>query len=176
MLRPLGDADVISEFTSAVRGITAGTGDFNAEWLATQGFVVLPQESGMHLTAEQCADLARSLDRFGVKREFAVASEPLLVGPLVYELDVTTDDLASFSFECGSYNFVLVPSKEDPGHAVLCSTDDYLLVAGPPELVAAFAGDLESARDSFIDFVGRHFEVVQPRLRALTKYLDWIGG
>jgi hypothetical protein len=171
----MGDPGLAGEFTFAVRGITAGPGDFNAEWLAAQGFVVLPQESGMHLTSEQCVRLASSLDRFGVNREFAVVSEPLLVGPVVYELDVTADDLASFSFECGSYNFVLLSSKEDPGHAVLCSTDDYLLVAGPPEFVATFAGDLVTARGSFIDFAERHFEVVQPRLRALMKYLDWIG-
>ena len=174
-LHVLDDKAVVATLTAAARGMTVGPGELNPEWLAARGFVVLPQESGGHLTREQCTRLAIALSSLGTENEFAVATEPLHVGPLAYELAVTVDDLSSFSHECGPYNFVLFPPGE-PTHAVLFSTNDYLLFAGPEALVSSFAGDLTSARSSFLSFVNDNFEVMQPALRPLERYLDWIDA
>lgn len=72
-------------------------------------------------------------------------------GPLVYRVPVTEEGLLSFSKECLGLSALLVP--DDESFAILCTTDDHYVVAGPRSFVSiAVGGDIAAAREAFFSF------------------------
>jgi hypothetical protein len=144
---------------------------FAEDWLDAANAVVLPQESALHFDDEQCGRLASALSGLNIVELAAIPTEPCGSWP-VYELGATAEELADFSFECGNANYVVI-SPASNEFAVLCSTDDFFLVAGPCAFVAAYAGDLRDAVRSFTNYVDGHFESAQPPLRSVAAtYLE----
>jgi hypothetical protein len=155
-------------------GIASGAGRIEEEWLRATGSVVLPQESGLHFNGEQCGQLALAFAAVGVSRLMALPLEEE-DGFDLYRLQSTVPDLRDFSFECGSIRYLLIADGGPTRVAIVCTIDDFFLVAGPCRFVRTFANDLEAAERDFMEFVAGHFKDARPSLAPAVAYLrgEW---
>jgi hypothetical protein len=64
---------------------------------------------------------------------YAVALEPVFPHPSVYAVDVSLPGIQAFNRETSHLNFVLL--DENVTCAIICTTDDYFVVAGVAEFV-----------------------------------------
>lgn len=125
--------------------------DLNLDWLRTKNWVVVPVESAYHFTDSHAALLARAFQKAGCKECFAVATEPAEYTSACYWLPATHNGLLEFSRECGSFNYLLLPA--DHSSAVLCTSEDFFIIAGPRDFVVGAVGaGIEEARNEFLDF------------------------
>ena len=98
-----------------------------------------------------------------------------MVEDLVYELEASASDLDALSWEFGEMNLLLIPAQS-PDLAVLCTVDDFRLVAGSREFVLSYVADPVAAREAFLDFVEHHqVEELKPLLWRAVTYMDWVG-
>jgi hypothetical protein len=173
MLSRITDEGSIAEAVARRQVVADGPGDLSERWLLEGNRVALAEESGAHLEADQCVRLEAALRTAFVRRLIAISNDPLVDEDLVYELSISAEDLDAFSWEFSGINALLLPhSGKDL--AVLFSTDDYYLIAGTRQFVTDYAGDLKTARDAFVDFAEDHFDVMQPLLCRVIRYMSWI--
>jgi hypothetical protein len=168
MLEPIGELASLSRAVCQRDAIVAGRHDFREEWLAL-GHVAGPEESALHFDEEQCTRFSRAFRQAGVDKLVAVATEELKGGPFAYELGSSAQDLGAFSYECSGVNVVLMGEKSED-FAILCTTDDFLLVGGSRSFVSDAFGDPAEAELRFNEFVSSHFEVARPLLKHASKY------
>ena len=117
--------------------------------------------------------MVAALHLAGVQHLVAVTNDPLVVEDEVYELAATAEDLTALSSVCGGMNMLLLPIG-DLDIAVLCTVDDFRLVAGSRMFVSSYA-DGPAARMAFLSFVASHsVEELGPVLRRAVRYMDWI--
>jgi hypothetical protein len=175
MLSRITDEDSIAEAVARRQVVADGPGDLSERWLLEGNRVALAEESGAHLEAEECARLEAALRTAFVHRLIAISNDPLVDEDMVYELSISAEDLDAFSWEFMSINALLLP-RFGTDLALLFSTDDYHLIAGTRQFVADYAEDLKAARDAFVDFAEGHFDVMQPQLRKVIRYMSRIDG
>src|SRR4051812_15277575 len=170
ILEVVDDASLMV-FRNRASAIAEGPTKLTALWLERVGAVVLPQESASHFDQDQAHRVSAAFSRLGADRLVAVPVE--LDGRWsVYTLDATIADLCEFSFQCGSLNYLLLTHNERPA-AILCTTEDYFLLAGPCQFVLAYAPNVEGARREFLEFVDGHFPQMQTVLQGAVSY--WNG-
>lgn len=117
------------------------------------GWSVVPVESGAHFDDDDAERIAAAIRASGNDAIVAIATESLVAEPPGYRVPATGHGLREFSQRCGHFNYLLVP--EDEEFAILCTVDDYYLVAGPENFVrCAVGGDIERAQREFQDFAG----------------------
>lgn len=173
MLLRVVNAGDVRRGLRARQAVADGPADLSPDWLGIGGRVAIAEESGRLLEVDQCARLEDALHAVGIRRLVAVSNEPLLASEMVYELDATREDLVAFSEEFSGVNALLVPA-ESLDVAILCTVDDFHLVAGSTDFVRRYAGDLVTIRREFVTFADEHFEAMRPLLRRAVRYMDWI--
>ncbi|HEX8337818.1 MAG TPA: hypothetical protein VF621_13870 [Pyrinomonadaceae bacterium] len=163
---PIFDPVEARRAAAAARRLVDGPWHLSAEALARGGWEAVPVEKGRHLEEDGARALARALTEAGHGHCYAVAAEPLGEHPSVYRAEATAEGLLKFSEECAGLNFVLLPP--DASAAVLCTTEDYNLYAGPPAFLRRALGrDTEAARAAFREYAsdewweGRLLEVAR---------------
>lgn len=148
--------------------VIASRTEFRVDWLQENDSVVLPQESAMHFNDAYAESLARAFENVSVGSLHAIPAEA--DGELDYfKLDASSEDLLAFSWECGSFDYLLLPDGDFPA-AVLCTHNDYFLLAGPCSFICSFTSDPAKSQGEFIDFVEGHFEIAQPALASAMQY------
>jgi hypothetical protein len=148
---PVTDAASLQKARALLDGIVKNRHDLHVEWLANKAWVAVPVESASHFDGDDARRLAAALAEANIQECFAVATEELKGSHICYRVPATVDGLLAFSWECGSFNFALV--SHDRSFVVLCTSDDYFLVAGSMAFVSrAVGGDLARARASFEQF------------------------
>lgn len=98
-----------------------------ADWVA------VPVESTCHLSEEDERRLVRALEQTGMPVVYAVALEPVFPHPSVYAVAVSLPGIQAFNRETSHLNFVLL--DEAVTCAIICTTDDFFVVAGFAEFV-----------------------------------------
>lgn len=105
----------------------------------------------MHFDERDALLISGASKRAGVNECFAVATEPLEGLPSCYRVPTSAEGLLAFSRECGTFYFALVPATRL--FTILCTPDDYFLVAGPRDFVTGAIGcDIKRGRDIFFQF------------------------
>lgn len=174
MLKRLLDVRAVRQGIHARQTVADGPAELSSEWLADAGRVAVAEESGRLLEADQCMRLAAACRAAELTQLMAVSNDPLVDDDLVYSLDASEEDLMAFSDEFSGINALLVPTGS-LDVAVLCTVDDFHLVAGSRDFVQSYAGDIAALRREFLKFADEHFEVMQPLLHRAARYMDWIG-
>jgi hypothetical protein len=128
-------------------GLVEEPADLSLTWLGQHRWTVVPVESGCHFDKTQAQRLARGFSSVGLSRVYALATEP--VHPFAdYIAETSEAGLLEFSWVCSHFYYVLLP--RDRSAAVLCTVNDYYLVAGPADFVGvAVGGDIASAWEEF---------------------------
>jgi hypothetical protein len=104
-------------------------------WLRRRDVGVEPEEVGGVVAVLEGDPLRTAF----VRRLIVISNDPLVGEDLVYELSISAEDLAAFSWEFSGINALLLP-QSGIELAVLFSTDDYYLVAGTRQFVTDYAG------------------------------------
>jgi hypothetical protein len=145
-------------------------------------WVAVPVESAMHFGAVHIQWLLSAFELRPGTTLWAASLEPRGGEPTEYRLPASQAGLLAFNRECGQDNFLL--AAQDGFSAVVCTTDDYFVLTGPPDFVAAAAGgSLAGAFKTFQAYVelpvwdGRARNVYRTVLEALRdEYPDTPPG
>jgi hypothetical protein len=116
-----------------------------------EGWVAIPVESVAHFGRHHVQRLHNAWREYGCGVASAVLLEPLRGVPEVKEIVTTVEGLTEFSRSFAHFNVVLVTAS--PNAAVICTTDDYFVVAGPESFVTvAVGGAIAEAYERFASF------------------------
>lgn len=128
---------------------------FATATIASRGWSVVPVESALHFSSEDAERLAKALSEQHIDYLFAIAAEDLASTHMFLQMQPTRDSLLEFSNSFGHFNFLL--TSRDNSWAVLCTTDDYFLVAGEVLFVEHTVGASHSkARALFREFASHN--------------------
>jgi hypothetical protein len=144
---------------------------FRREFLTAKSWIVVPVESGLHFDAGDAACLAETAAACGSASLTAVVLED--VDTRGTTVPATREGVLSLNAVYGHFNIGLVP--DDRGWAVVCTIDDYYLVAGPVELVnKAVHGGVDQARVDFARYAedGAWDAADRSRLLAVLEACD----
>lgn len=134
------------------------------DWLARLGYTAVVLDSAMHLDQDYADQFAGAVAAAGYQRCYAVATEPIEGAVRHYELPATPKGLLQFSEKTFMHNFALLP--EDGRFVILCTVDDYIIVAGERCFVEkACGGDIAAARAGFRD-------AIEDRHRAIADLYE----
>ena len=163
---PVYDPAEVRRLTTKARSLVAEPWHLNTESIASEGWIVVPTEKARHFEEAQAQALARAMREREHEHCYAVATEPTGVHPQVYRMAATATGLLKFSEECAGLNCIVLPDAAS--FAVLCTSEDYNLYAGPADFVRRALGtDIATARASFLEYAsdewweGRLLEVAQ---------------
>ena len=171
--QPITDVKELQKFKEVVLGLMDGPWDFQVDRVAAKGWWAIPVESSAHFSKEEAQRLAIAIRHLGCSECLAVATEPLAQHPEGFKLSPTPEALLAFSQECGLFNFMLF----EPGlhFAILCTTEDYFVVAGPKGFAEEALGlSVEVAREQFERFAshwpeGKNWGALRNMLKAVSK-------
>lgn len=143
------------------------------EWLREKDWTAVPVEKGRHFEEPDAESVSGALRAIGCAECYAVATESMGEYPSAYRLAPTKEDLLAFSDECAGLNFVLI--DKGPSFAILCTSEDYNVVAGPPDFVTTALGmSVEAAREAFRDFASD--EWWEGRLLLVAEKYERLSG
>lgn len=160
MLKKIEDPKIISRLEAVAVEIICETYLVHMDWLAKKERVAVVVESAMHLHEDYARDFTSAIKAAGHDRCYAMATEDVGDEVRHWEVPATTEGLLEFSKETSMFNFALVP--EDGSFVILCTVDDYIIVAGESKFVEkAVGGDIAAARAGFRKFIfdKRHTEI-----------------
>lgn len=121
------------------------------DWIGKHGWIAVPVVKDSHVSVRQAEWLISAARLAGEDSVFAVATGDNESLP-VYRVGMNHEELEGFSKECSIYTYLLVP--ETMSFAMLCTIEDYNIIAGPAEFVRSALGcSISTARASFRDFV-----------------------
>lgn len=150
-MMPVTEPELFERVMSLPRDIVEDHFDLKLDWLVSKEWVAVPVDSGMHFDENDIERLSQAAISIGCSQCFAIATEPLGELPRCYQLETTPDDLLAFNRKWGAFNFVLIP--ETRVFAVLCTSEDYFIVAGTCEFVKKAVGrDISVARAEFEEY------------------------
>ena len=176
LITPIKEPSELDKAFSLIEELVQQLGDLKLGWLINHGWAAVPTEGAMHFNEKDAQRLSDAMIWIGCFECLAVATEPLQETTLCYRVPTTKEGLLEFSWECGSFYFILVPRNRD--FAVVCTADDYYVVAGPRSFVEQAVGcELKEARKRFLKFakdeswpesVREHFLLVARRYEAFN--------
>ncbi len=142
------DLNLINCLISSLENIIEKPIHLNSDWALSHNWSIVPTESASHFNEITATQLANAVTDFGYNQLFAVITENVKNYPPCFQVSATTEDLLNFSWECGFLNYVLFPS--DKSFIILCTINDYQVVAGSSEFVkAAVSMDVIAAKEAF---------------------------
>jgi hypothetical protein len=148
-IEPITDPVEIDRLALLVEEVVEKPFHLRPEWLRKNRLAAVPVESASHFYEREAEWLAQAARSIGCGECFAVATEPLENTVLCYRVPATQEAFLAFSRECFSLNYVLIP--EDRSFAVLCTSEDYYVVAGSQSFVTKAAGSgIDTARKMFL--------------------------
>jgi hypothetical protein len=151
IISPIKEPLELDEALSLIEEVAERPGDLKLGWLINHGWAAVPAEGAMHFNEQDAHRISDAMIWIGCFEIIAVATEPLENTTLCYRVPTSKEGLLEFSWECGSFYFVLVPRNRD--FAIMCTADDYYLVAGPRSFVEQAVGcELKEARERFLKF------------------------
>lgn len=170
MFDPVVDPTLTTKLRAYVALVLERPGFLSRAWMRERNYLAVPVESGMHFTDQDIANILVACRKLGLETAYATAAEELWEFPPFWRLSLDEHGLNRFNFECASLNFMVAP--EGLEFVLLCTSDDYFIVAGTRSFVEVVTGtSLEEADRRFRDYA----EVAwggtdQERLFAVADY------
>jgi len=153
--------------TRFVQRALADAGNFRPEYLREHDWVVVPVESGLHFSEDDCRNISAAAKQSGTLSVCGVFMKDLSNVPGLIQIECTVKGLLTFSHQYGHFGYLLVP--EQYKFAILCTLDDYYLVAGPWKFVQLAVGKaIPQAREDFEVFAGDYRSSESQRARLLA--------
>lgn len=152
------DPAIVTEVRTRTSRIALRRADGRYLLTRISGWVALPAESSSHLSRANAAALPEAYRILGADRVYAVEMEGLSGVPPVLQFDTSESAFRRFNWLCGGFAYALLPL--DFSSLVVCTTDDYLVVAGEPQFVrVALAMDEEQAFAAFRRYASQEISI-----------------
>lgn len=149
-----------------------------SEWIIRRGWAAVPVESPVsHFYEREAEWLSEAAISVSCSECLAIATEPQPFEKVCYRVPMTQEGLLEFGWECGGFNYILLP--EDRSFAVLCTSEDYSVVAGPSNFVTKVIGSsIPTARKMFLRFADDPLQQEPERshLVEVAKRYEWYNG
>ena len=130
-LSPILDLDELVPLTQRVRRVLRRQSDGGFDLTPVADWTAMPVESSSHLNESDSARIAEAFLAQGHEQVFALEELKGIVP--AYKVTVSQTGLTSFNRACAHFNYALCP--EDMSSLAICTTDDYFVVAAPPDIV-----------------------------------------
>ncbi len=134
VISPITMEQDIERYQRLAHDITDGPVQLRQEWIVDNDLAVAPIDSGTLSSLIGHTWVRTAMARVGYTVCVAVSTE----SNECYYVPMTLEGLISFRRECGGLNYVLV--SEDGKLAILYTSEDYDLIAGPQDFVVAAVG------------------------------------
>lgn len=152
LLQRITSPETLSRLHDERSILLADAASFNRRTLQDRGWVVVPVQSGFHFDTGDAERLSAALAPVTTEVH-AVLAEALRHATPGYVFPPTPHGFSQFSAECGLFAYLITSLHLRTEFAILCTVDDYYLVAGKaPIVTAAVGGSLDDAFDSFDEF------------------------
>lgn len=176
-IEPINAPNKVEEAMSLIEDIVDKPWHLNVQWLASHRWAAVPVESASHFDEKDAELISQAAASMGCSECLAVATEPLENSILCYRIPISQEGFLEFSRETTALNYVLSP--EDRSFVVLCTSEDYYIVAGPREFVTKAVGtSIYKARQRFLKFGNDQFWPESERTRLIAvgqKYEPYNG-
>lgn len=149
MIEPIDSGKVRANLDRHIEAIVENGHHVRKSWWSEGGRVAVPLESGMHFDVGQAQNIAAAFKEAGNPSIFSVALEKFGDDGDYLKLAAEAGDLVSINRRLSMVYLALLAI--DGSAIVLCSPDDYNVVAGPKSFVERACGeDIATARESFL--------------------------
>jgi hypothetical protein len=150
-IQPVLNSDEIARMITRINNFVGHTEGGRFTLLRVPDWTAVPVQSSSHLCEADQERLIRAFQNSGQRWVWAVALEPLHNATLVFRIPVSSQGLQEFNRECSHFNYAVF--AEDESSLVICTTDDYFVVAGNPTFVSEAVGRSEAeAIEAFRQF------------------------
>ncbi|MCP9496889.1 MAG: hypothetical protein MSG64_20925 [Pyrinomonadaceae bacterium MAG19_C2-C3] len=177
-IEPVIDQAQVEHAMSLIEDVVEKPHHLRSEWIDQHRWAAVPVESASHFHEREAEWLSKAAAEVGCYECLAVATEPLLPTEMCYRVPMTQEGLLDFSWKCAGLNYVLIP--EDRSFAVLCTSDDYFIVAGQGDFVTkAIGSSIPTARKMFLRFGDDPLWQEPERshlVKVAEKYEQYNGG
>jgi hypothetical protein len=147
-MRPLEDFDLRTNLVEEVNNLVTREHDGHVVLRKREGWNAVPVQSAAHFSPSQMKNIAASYRQTGTDTLFAVLLEPLRHVPIVHVVDASEAGIAAFTRTLAHFNVALYSPQS--ASLVVCTTDDYFVVAGGERFVRAALGvPVEQAFEDF---------------------------
>jgi hypothetical protein len=141
----------LSKLHASVAGLVKRTDQARITLSKEDDWVAVPVQGAAHLGEAQVQHLHEAWRELGCRVAFAVLLEPLRGVPDASESDTSLDGLNMFNRDFAHFNVALYTPT--PKAIVICTTDDYFVVAGTEKFVTlAVGGAISDAYARFAIF------------------------
>lgn len=170
-LIPVTDPELKQQLVRQAKELTESAWHLSLAWIRQHEWIAVPVESGLFFDETDVRRLAAAMQAAGYRECYAVALEPIgdPPPPECGLVPATPEGLADFNDECASFYYILLSA--DASFAVLCTHENYNVVAGPLAFVTpAVGGDIQRARHEFEESaLGWRTETDQKRLLDVAR-------
>ncbi|SRR5258708_4662943 len=150
-IEPITNPAEVKKAMSLIDDVVDQPWHLKTSWITSHKWIAVPVESASHFDERDAECLSQAAGFFGYSECAGVATEPLENSILCYRVPTTQEAFLEFSRETTALNYVLLP--EDRFFAVLCTSEDYYIVAGPHDFVTKAVGSsIDTARKMFMRF------------------------
>lgn len=136
-IQPVRDRELIDRMRQLAAGVVVGTGDVSREWVLKKHWVVVPVESDDHFSGATVARIAASC-RDGKDQCFALITEEVYNIDSCFLVPCEEAALEELNNALALFPFVLLPQERS--WCIVCTKEDYYLVAGPSGFVETVVG------------------------------------
>jgi hypothetical protein len=146
-IQPVRESELIDKVRQLAAVVVVGTGDVNRDWVMDKHWVVVPVESEDHFSGVAISRIeAGCRDVSG--RCFALITEEVYNIDSCFVVPCEVEALEEINNALALFPFVLVP--EDLSWCIVCSKEDYYLVAGPSMFVETALGmSISAAQEAY---------------------------
>lgn len=151
-MNKLTDPTLINNLDATLVAAIESNLDVRRDWLGQNGRVAVLIPNSAHLSNEQAGHIASAMRSCGYAHAFGADVEDIPNIENRWQVAATADDLLAFSNETAVVSCALTPA--DGSFIVLCTFDDYCILAGSQDFVKqACGGDIDAARVAFREYI-----------------------
>jgi hypothetical protein len=147
----VADEPRLSSLRADVANLIRRTDSGRLTLLKEDGWIAVPVRSSAHLAQLHLQRLHDAWSDLACRVAFAILLEPLRGVPEASETDTSLDGIRMFNRQFAHFNVALYTPS--PKAIVICTTDDYFVIAGPEKFVTvAVGGSISEAYTRFAVF------------------------
>jgi hypothetical protein len=138
-----------AEGINFVKNIIIESDFISKSFLKERNWQCIPVETGLHFTEEDASRISKVCKSLKITYCLAVLTEELSVSKL-FKLGTSREDFLKFNYECGGFNYALVPDSKE--FIISCSTNDFYVLAGERNTVEGLLGcTIEEGKQNFAE-------------------------
>jgi hypothetical protein len=131
------DEDILLRARTILENSVSDSDSISKEYLKRRQWAAVPVESALHFDDADIDRIVTAAKNCNIPEFLAIRTEEIRE-PYCYRLSADYASLAKFSKKCSHWKYLLVAIDES--FMILCTVEEYFLIAGPRWIVELIAG------------------------------------